>query len=96
MSAEFITIIDCCREHHIETSFIYSLRDAGLIEVQLLESEEVIDLEQLPALEQFIRLHYELDINTEGIDSIRYLLDKIIALKQENNYLKSRLRLYEH
>ncbi|MBK8556591.1 MAG: MerR family transcriptional regulator, partial [Lewinellaceae bacterium] len=33
----------------------------------------------MPQLEKFIRFHYELDINVEGIDTVAYLLGRIEA-----------------
>lgn len=94
MATEFITIIDCCEQHHIETSFLYELRDAGLVEITLIESTEAIHLDQLNELERYIRWHYELGINTEGIETVRHLLDKITNLQRENRQLQERLKVY--
>jgi MerR HTH family regulatory protein len=41
-------------------------------------------------------LHYELDINLEGIDAIATLLKKIDALEQELIATKNKLRVFEH
>jgi chaperone modulatory protein CbpM len=95
MATEFITIIECCNYHHIESSFIHSLEHAGLIEITVVEKEELIHLNQLPELEKYIRLHYDLDINTEGIETIRHLLDKVHQLQAEVATLRNRLNLYE-
>ena len=42
-----------------------------------------------------MRLHYELDINMEGIDAISNLLLKIDNLQQELTAAKNKLRLFE-
>jgi hypothetical protein len=42
-----------------------------------------------------IRIHKELDINTEGIDVVFNLLQKIDTLQNELISTKNRLRLYE-
>jgi hypothetical protein len=34
-------------------------------------------------LEKFVRLHYDLDINLEGIETINYLLEKIEKMQRE-------------
>jgi hypothetical protein len=34
-------------------------------------------------LEKFVRLHYDLDINLEGIETINYLLEKIEKMQKE-------------
>jgi hypothetical protein len=42
-----------------------------------------------------IRLHHELEINLEGIDTIFNLLRKIDGLKNELANTKNRLKFYE-
>lgn len=95
MSTEYISVIECCSYHRIETAFLYSLQHAGLLEIVTEETREWIHVDQLPELERYIRWHYEMDINTEGIESIRHLLAKVTELQREVSGLKSRLRLYE-
>ncbi len=52
-------------------------------------------MDKLKDLEKFIRLHYELDINTEGIDAIAQLLNRVENMQDEITRLKNRLRFYE-
>ena len=49
----------------------------------------------LPAIEKMIRLHYDLQINFEGIDAISQLLNKIETLQQNLLRTQNKLRLYE-
>jgi len=42
-----------------------------------------------------MRLHYELDVNFEGLDIINNLLNRIDELKQDISRLKNRLEFYE-
>jgi predicted lipoprotein len=42
-----------------------------------------------------VRLHYELDINLEGIETIFHLLDRIEALQQEMRDLQKKIGVYE-
>jgi hypothetical protein len=42
-----------------------------------------------------VRLHYDLDINLEGIEAITYLLNRVKNMQAEIIALKNRLRLYE-
>ena len=42
-----------------------------------------------------LRLHRELDINIEGIDTIDHLLQRMDNLQKEVISLKNRIRLYE-
>jgi hypothetical protein len=45
-------------------------------------------------LEKCIHL-YELDINLEGIETIRYLLNRLTDMQEKMLELKNRLALYE-
>lgn len=85
-----------CHHYNIEVSFLRSLREYELIELTTVESTEYIPSTQLPLLEQFIRLHYDLQINFEGIDAVSHLLNQLHSAHEEINTLKSRLRLYHH
>lgn len=84
-----------CIYHNIEFSFIRNLQEFGLLETVSVEKVQYIPEDQLEKLERMLRLHKDLDINTEGIDTIGHLVDKIQNLQEEIVRLKNRLRLYE-
>lgn len=84
-----------CAHHHIEFSFIQLLHDAGLIELNHSDEDDLLSPEQLDALEKMVRMHYDLNINIEGIDAIYHLLQRVEAMQRELGLLKNRLRLYE-
>ena len=90
-----ISIASYCLKYEIERSFIESLEDGGLIEIIQVDEERFIPYSALPRLEMYIRWHYELDINPEGIETIQYLLYKIDLLKQEVADLRGRLKVFE-
>ncbi len=90
-----ISADEFCMYHKVEHSFLNSLQQFGLIEVKIIEENRFIEPEKLSDLEKFVRLHYDMDINLEGIEAITYLLDKIKTLKDEVNVLKNKLSLYE-
>lgn len=90
-----IPTIEFCAFHHIELSFLHSLGDAGLLETSPILETGSIPPDQLEALEKFIRLHNELDINLAGIEAIVHLLEKAQAMRQEITRLRNRLSLYE-
>ena len=92
---DLIAVNEFCVNHHIEISFINLLQQNGLIEIRTIESKYFVKKEQLPQLEKYVRFHYELDINLEGIETISYLLQRIENLQNEIIKLKNRLRLYE-
>jgi hypothetical protein len=96
MQTEYLVSIDqFCASHSIEISFINSLRYNGLVNITTIEETDFIEADQLQQIEKFIRLHYDLDINLEGIETITYLLQRIDAMQEEIRSLRNRLRLYE-
>ncbi|HSN08475.1 MAG TPA: chaperone modulator CbpM [Hanamia sp.] len=80
---ELIPAEDFCIYHNIEYSFISSLEDSGLISVTSVEQSTYIPAEELQKLEKFVRLHYDLDINIAGIETINHLLEKIEEMQKE-------------
>ncbi|MES2875325.1 MAG: chaperone modulator CbpM, partial [Bacteroidota bacterium] len=90
-----ISTDEFCIHHNIEFSFIRNLQEFGLVETVSVQKVEYIPKDQLEKLERILRLHKDLDINTEGIDTIGHLVEKIRNLQEEVIYLKNRLRLYE-
>ncbi len=92
---KLIAINEFCVSHSIDISFISSLEQTGLIEITTIEETGFIDVEQLQQLEKMVHLHYELDINLEGIETITHLLQRINSMQNELIALRNRLRLYE-
>ncbi len=86
---------DFCRYYHVEDSFINYLHNYGLVEITTIEHDRYISVEKLAELERFARLHYDLDINLEGIEVINYMLEKIKNLQSEVIALRQRLQFYE-
>lgn len=91
----FVSATAFCTHHHIEIAFIHSLHDFGLIDVTAEEDDFLLPQEQLEALEKMVRLHYDLNINLEGIDAIYNLLQRLETTQREVKALRSTLRLYE-
>ena len=84
-----------CIHYNIEYSFLSSLQDVGLIRITTVEEKGFIHTDQLLDIEKFIHLHYELDLNPEGLEVVSHLLERIKALQSEVLSLKNRLRMYE-
>ena len=91
-----VSVDEFCSNHNIEISFISTLQQNGLIEITTIGQSGFIDIVQLPQVEKFIRLYYELDINIEGIETIVHMLQRINSMQAENILLMNRLRLYEN
>lgn len=92
---QLIVVSEFCAGHHIEISFIESLAQHGLINIATIDEQLAIPDTQLPSLEKMVRLHYELDINLEGIEAIFHLLERIETMQHEMLDLKKKMGLYE-
>lgn len=95
MTQDFIIVDDFCASHHLEISFIHALKDHGMIETIFVDQALCVHAEELPRLEQIIRLHRDLDINLEGIEVINDLLRRIEEMQDEIARLKKRLTLFD-
>lgn len=95
MDDRYISIIEFCNCHHIEVSFINSLSEYGLIQTVVIDNNEYIEQERIRDLERIMRLHYDLEINMQGIDAINHLLDRVSQLQNEVRILQNRLRRFE-
>ena len=92
MQNENLIPVEMCRtQYNVEMSFIQSLNQYGFIHIVSVEQKQFIDSDELQVLEKLIRMHYELDINMEGIEAINFLLDRVQNMQNEIAYLKSKL-----
>lgn len=92
---EFIPLNQLCEYHEIEISFFNGLGETGRIEIQIIEQVPHIRRDTISEIEKMIRMHRELNINAEGIDTVLNLLEQIDELQKELSNVKNRLRLYE-
>lgn len=92
---ELISANDFCTHHHIEVSFLQSLQDYGLVELQAVRQTTYLHPDQLSDVEKFMHLHFDLDINFEGMDVIQNMLQRMETMQYEMTALRNRLRLFE-
>jgi hypothetical protein len=92
---ELIPVYHFCVTHEIEVSFIESLQQYGLVEITTIENKTYLKEQQLHEVEKMVRLHYDLDINLEGIEAIAHLLEKLRNAEERSRQLRNRLNLYE-
>ncbi len=95
MEADLIIVSEYCRKTNIDPVFFHQLEEGGLITIFIEDGEKYFPSSQLPDLEKYARLYYDLSINIEGIDVIRNLQDRIRELYQEINHLKHKLTVYD-
>ncbi|TMI94779.1 MAG: MerR family transcriptional regulator [Bacteroidetes bacterium] len=94
-SADMIVLDEFCSSHHVEVSFVRSLEEHGLIETIIVNETLCIQGDELSKLEQIVRLHRELNINSEGVDAIINLLKHIENMQNEITLLRNKLNFYE-
>ena len=83
MEKELILLSEYCKNSRAEIEFILCLEREGLIETETHDNTTYLLQSQLNDMEMFTRLHYDLNINIEGIDVIHNLLSKIEIIEQE-------------
>ena len=72
--ANLISASDSCVYHNINLAFISNLKEFGLVEIVHVQQADYIPENQIDKLERMIRLHRELEINPDGLDTIDHLL----------------------
>lgn len=92
---DLIATEELCERYKVEHTFIRSLNESGLIEVITIERREYIPWDHMADFEKMRRLHYELNINLEGLEAVQHLLKQVVKLQKKNQQLKNRLSLYE-
>jgi transcription termination factor Rho len=94
-TTDMIILDEFCTSHQVEVSFVRSLEEHGLIETIIVNETLCVQENELPKLEQIVRLHQELNINSEGVDAIINLLKHIETMQNEITLLRNKLNFYE-
>ncbi len=95
MNEKRLLYSECLQIYKIEESFIESLHEVGLIKVVYSDDDRFIEYDEISDLEQFIRWYYEMDINVEGIDALRHMLERVKSLQSEVEQLRSEIQFYK-
>ncbi len=95
MERTVITIREYCLINPpAEPHFIESLLESGLIELAPEAPEPAISYDALGDLERLLRLHYDLEINLAGLETIHHLLHRMEVLQMEVRRLKDYERAF--
>lgn len=89
-----ISIQQFCENYNVPKAFINTLHEYELVEIIVKSNEHYLKTTQLQEVEKMMRLHYDLDINFEGIDAVYNLLKQVESLQNEIIELKNRLNFY--
>ena len=66
-ATELIIVSEYCHKCHIEPSFIELLEEGGLINVHTEGSEHYLLVSELPDVERYSRMYYDLSINRKAL-----------------------------
>ena len=88
---ETIAAEECCSYYNIELSFVQLLDEHGLINLSRADDKVFISHDELPNLEKYMHLHYELNINLEGLEAISHLLERIRDLQRQMVLLQNKV-----
>lgn len=83
-----------CKHHQIDYTFMEMLSEYGLVQIEMVEEQQCIPETRLPEIEKFMHLHYDLNINAEGMEAISHLLKRVENMQVEITYLKNKLDFY--
>ncbi len=90
-----ILIEHFCLQSEVDIAFIETLLSHGLIEIVEIKNAKYITPDQVKYVEEIAYMHLELNINLEGIETIRHLLHQICDLQQELSLTKSKLKFFQ-
>jgi chaperone modulatory protein CbpM len=92
---ELISVQTCCTCYELEMDFIQSLERSGLITIVKEDGAGFISANQITDLEKLARLHYEMEINMQGLEAVWHLLEQLKSAHAENTSLRNRLRMFD-
>jgi hypothetical protein len=78
-----ISVIQFSQYHQIEPQFVIDLYQNGLVVLEKRNHEYFIEEENLTHVERFIKFHYDLGVNLEGLEVIHHLLNQIEVLQKQ-------------
>lgn len=92
---DLISITTFCAHYNVPTTFINDLKDYELIEIVDSNNDNYIKTTQISEVEKLMRLHFDLNINLEGLDAVYNLLKRVEDMQNQITSLNNKLRLYE-
>jgi len=92
---KLISIHQVCKHYKVPEAFINALHEYELIEIIISKNENYLKVTQLNEFEKMMRLHYDLEINLQGIDAIYNLLKQVEDMQNEILILNNKLRFYK-
>lgn len=95
-TTDLIPIQIVCECYNVPLAFINTLQEFQLIEIIVQNNNNYIHTKQIRHIEKMMRLHYDLDINFEGLDVIYNLLQKVKSLNENIVELHNKLKRFDN
>lgn len=92
---EWIPATIFCESHQIDGAFIEDLAQYGLVELRVEENKQLLPFSSLPQLEKMLRLHFDLGINYEGLDTVMHMLERMERMQMELARLRNKAEAFE-
>ncbi len=94
MENDLLSVEEFCIHYNVEYNFLELLHEHELIEIVNINEHDYLHADALRNLESLMRMHYDLNINLEGIEVINNLLSRINNMHQKIMYLQNKLKVY--
>ena len=91
---KMIAVKEFCSHHNISVAFIQELHRNEMIELEMVKRTGFIAEKNLHTVEKAVRLHNDLHINIEGIQTILHLLSSLEKKEAELITLRNQLAFY--
>ncbi|MEO8772032.1 MAG: chaperone modulator CbpM [Ferruginibacter sp.] len=91
---KLFAIKEFCLHHNVSNDFINELHHNEIIELITVKRTRFIAEKNLHTLEKIVRLHNDLQVNIEGIETILHLLASLEKKETEIYTLRNQLEFY--
>lgn len=91
----FIAAKDLCTVYGMDYNFIIAIKEAGLLEFKEENQDLFVEENLLENFDKLWRLHYEMEINVEGMETINHLLHQLHLLQIELKSAQAKIQFYE-
>jgi hypothetical protein len=90
-NSKLIELQQVCRYYEIDPEFLEKLNEFGLVEIVANNNSRCIEEDCLSQIETLMHLHYDLEINFEGLDAIHHMLIRMREMQKELIELRNKL-----
>ena len=92
----YIPVEELCITYEVPDTFLNELYAYDLINIFIVNEVQCVETSEIKKVEKIIRLHFDLNINMEGIDSVLHLLNRVNTLQDQITRLNNRISFHEH